>query len=320
LGDSAWCDENAAHLRDLAKPATIIDGQHRVLGARACERGIPFSVIAILDCTWAEQVFQFTVVNYTATGIPDQFITANAALSLTAEELSDLEDRLQQAGVKVIEYELMRVVNFDSESPFKDLVNLSSRKRDDAIGYKTMVQIAKAWYMGRDNAVRQIIEHIYPDLPGKGNAKNRLDRWKQDDWGLFFKDFWNTVRDQYAGKLTEAGVPLWTVGSSNLMVAVVLLQLQAQFLTNLAAQDESFFEVGVDAAVDAMRGKVKKRAQTFVSYFPHELFGKEWKMSSLSIGPGRDTLNAVFRSIADTKGQFQWKSSGLFTNKTTTTA
>ena len=83
LDDPAWLEDgdNANAVLDMAKPATIIDGQHRLLGADATERGIPFSVVALVDCPWAEQVFQFTVVNYTAKGIPDQFITANAALS-----------------------------------------------------------------------------------------------------------------------------------------------------------------------------------------------------------------------------------------------
>lgn len=282
-----------------------------------CERGIPFSVIAIFGCTWAEQVFQFTVVNYTAKGIPDQFITANAALSLTAAELQNLEVRLQQAGVKVIEYELMRIINFDASSPFRDLVSLSPTKRDDLIGYRTMVQIGKAWYLGKDNAVRQIIDNLYPDLKGKKNSKNRLHQWKAEDWGYFFKDFWTCVRDQFADKQTEEGHSLWTVGKSNLMVAVVLQQLQQQFLTNLAAQDESFFEVSADDALDAMRSKVKKRAQTFLGYFSPEMFGRKWKMSQLNTGPGRMLLNDTFRQIADTKGSFQWKNSGLITGKTT---
>jgi hypothetical protein len=130
LDDEIWCTNNSTDLRDLGKPATIIDGQHRVLGAALCEQNIPFSVIALINCSWAEQVFQFTVVNYTAKGIPDQFITANAALSLTANELQLLEERLRQAGVKVIEYELMRVINFDPESPFYELINLTPKKVD----------------------------------------------------------------------------------------------------------------------------------------------------------------------------------------------
>ncbi|MFV8669540.1 hypothetical protein ACNRC9_11050 [Ralstonia pseudosolanacearum] len=315
LDDPLWCKDNETHLRDLAKPATIIDGQHRILGAKLCERGIPFSIIGIYNCSWAEQVFQFTVVNYTAKGIPDQFITANAALSLTADELQGLESRLQQAGVKVIEYELMRAINFDQNSPFKDLVNLTPRKKDNLIGYKTMVQIGKAWYAGRDNAVRQIIDHLYPDIPGRTNAKNRLEQWKDEHWGYFFQDFWNVVYSQYLGKKTEDGDILWSVGNSNLMVAVVLQQLQAQFLTNLTAQDESFFEVADSDTLEAMRAKIRKRAQTFIGYFPADFFGKKWKMSSLNIGPGREALNYVFRQLADTKGAFQWKSSGLVTGK-----
>jgi hypothetical protein len=209
----------------------------------------------------------------------------------------------------------MRVVNFDSESPFKDLVNLTPKKQDGLIGYKTMVQVAKAWYLGKDNAVRQIIDHLYPDLPGKTKAKLRRERWKQEHWGLFFKDFWNSVHEHYVSRKTDDGHSLWTVGKSNLMIAVVLQQLQAQFLTNLAAQDESFFEVSDDETLEAMRAKIRKRAQTFISYYPSELFGKKWKLTSLNIGPGRETLNTVFRQMVDTKGAFQWKSSGLLTGK-----
>lgn len=92
LSDSDWIDTNRDAILDLAKPATIIDGQHRLRGASLCERGIPFIVCALFDCDWKEQVFQFTVVNYTQKGIPDQFITANAALSLTNGELNGIAE------------------------------------------------------------------------------------------------------------------------------------------------------------------------------------------------------------------------------------
>jgi hypothetical protein len=318
LQELEWCESNEMHLRDLAKPATIIDGQHRILGAQLTERSIPFSIIAIHDCSWAEQVFQFTVVNYTAKGIPDQFITANAALSLTAEELQDLESRLQQAGVKIIEYELMRVINFDDESPFKDLVNLTPKKVEGLVGYKTMVQIGKAWYQGRDNAVRQIIDNLYPDLTGKGKAlaRSRIERWKEEHWGEFFKDFWNTVRDHYSGEKSSDGTPLWSVGSSNLMITVVLQCLQEEFLRNLAAQDETFFEVPPENSVPEMRAKLRKRAKTFISYFKPDFFAREWKMKSLSIGPGRMALRDVLREIVDSKGAFQYGKSAVVTGKT----
>lgn len=318
LDDAAWCEAHEEDLRDLAKPATIIDGQHRLKGAEQCERGIPFSVCAIYDCRWPEQVFQFTVVNYTARGIPDQFITANAALSLTTDELQDLQTRLLQADVKVIEYELMRVVNFDVASPFYNLVNLTTKKQEDKIGYKTMVGVGKAWYLGKNPAVAQIIEHIYPDIKGKKPAARaqRLERWKREDWGLFFKDFWEVVRQTYELEKTESGASLWTVGQSNLMLAVVLSELQSAFLINLAAQDESFFETVTDDPISELRKKIRNRAEKFIKYFEPEFFAREWKIKSLNTGVGRTALNDVFRSMVDARGSFKYGSSALFTGKT----
>lgn len=318
LEDKTWCEEHEEDLRDLAKPATIIDGQHRIKGAELCERGIPFSICAIYDCGWSEQVFQFTVVNYTAQGIPDQFITANAALSLTAEELRSLQTRLIQAGVKVIEYELMRVINFDPLSPFHNLVNLTTKKREDKIGYKTMVGVGKAWYSGKNPAVAQIIEHIYPGINGKkGQAKaQRLQRWKESDWGLFFIDFWSVVRDEFLGQANEAGHSLWSVGESNLMLTVVLAELQEAFLTNLAAQDETFFETTSNDQVNELRKKIKGRAEKFIKYFEADFFARAWKMKSLNTGVGRAALRDTFRSLVDTKGNFKYGNSSLVTGKT----
>jgi hypothetical protein len=125
LDDREWAIANEDHLRSMARPATVIDGQHRLMGAACCERGIPFQICAIYDCPWEEQVFQFTIVNCKQKGIPGQFITANAALSLTKGELAELQERLVQVNFRVVEYELMKTVNFDAESPFFEKVNLT---------------------------------------------------------------------------------------------------------------------------------------------------------------------------------------------------
>jgi len=52
LNDHGWCEENIEALREMSRPATIIDGQHRIRGASSCERNIPFTVCAIYDCPW----------------------------------------------------------------------------------------------------------------------------------------------------------------------------------------------------------------------------------------------------------------------------
>lgn len=317
LEDAAWCEANREALVDLAKPATIIDGQHRVLGAALCERRLPFTVCALVDCTWAEQVFQFTVVNYTASRIPDQFITANAALSLTKDELDGLQPRLEQAGVKVLEYELMRVVNWDPESPFFELVDLAEQRRPDRIGYKTMVRVAKVWYAATHPAFRPLLANLYADLPGARNHSRRLQRWKEEDWGLFFIDFWREVRDHYQDKRSyDEAHSLWDVGHSNLTIAAVIFEFQMQFLLNLNAQDEDFFATsGTDPRTE-LRSKIRRRAAKFVDWFPPQFFARKWGMTSLNTGVGRRALQETLRRLLDSKGAYQYGQSALITGKT----
>lgn len=319
LEDPDWCSEHVDDLVDIAKPATIIDGQHRALAARACERNIPFMVCAIYNCPWPEQVFQFTVVNYTARGIPDQFITANAALSLTKSELGSLRSRLVQAGVKVVEYELMKIVQFDSRSPFYDLVNLTDRKDNSKIGYKTMVRLAKRWYNANHQAFTNLLPHLYPDIKG-GNAKRRQrERWKEEDWGEFFLDFWAIIYRTYSSEASHnPGHTLWEVGHSNLIVAIVLFELQEAFLNNLNQQDEEFFEVKEQRnAVDELRDKLRKRAEKFVTWIPVDFFGTKWGLGGqLNVGPGRDALQTALDNLVKKKGAYQYGKSTLVTGKT----
>jgi hypothetical protein len=319
LDDSAWCAQNIDALREMSRPATIIDGQHRIRGASNCERNIPFTLCAIYDCPWPEQIFQFTVVNYTAKGIPDQFITANAALSLTRAELGDLQKRLVQAGVKVVEYDLMRVVNFDSRSPFCDLVNLTEKKDPTKIGYKTMVNLAKAWYAAKNPAFAQLLPNLYPSVIGSRAKRIRIDRWKADDWGDFFIDFWISAHMKYRNMdAHEAGHKLWAVGHSNLLIAIVLVELQDAFFRNLGSQDEEFFEVSKESDAKAkseLQAKLKRRAEKFLEWIPAEFFATKWGIKSLNTSAGRGALSQAVQSLVDTKGRYQYQKSALVTGQ-----
>ncbi|MEI7855420.1 MAG: hypothetical protein WCJ06_17065 [Planctomycetota bacterium] len=314
LDDTDWVKSNESHLRDIAKPATLIDGQHRLLGAAQCEREIPFQVCAIYDCPWEEQVFQFTIVNYKQQGIPDQFITANAALSLTRGELNELQDRLVQAKVKVVEYELMKIVEFDPLSPFYKLVNLTEKKTVHLIGYKTMLRIANGWYQAKAPFFQLLLASLYPDIKGKSEKSRRQERWKDEDWGKFFLDFWTLVKAHYGSHHSHvAGKKLWDVGYSQLIVAIVLLEFQNVFFESLTAQEEEFFEVKVksDDPLDFLREKLKKKATKHFNSFPEALFQKLWGTNSLNIGPGRDALNECFSSMNKNKGRYKWEQSTL---------
>lgn len=317
LDDPGWVSENQSALLDMAKPATIIDGQHRVLGAAQCERNIPFGVCVLMDCPWPEQVFQFTVVNYSAKGIPDQFITANAALSLSQGELGDLQTRLTQARVKVVEYDLMRVVQFDPESAFYEMINLTESRDTSKIGYKTMVRVAKEWY-GANHAVlkNSLLPALFPDLQGSRKHTQRLQIWKEELWGKFFLDFWRVIRDTYQGETKSDGQSLWTVGSQ-FLVAIVLFEFQRQFFQDLSGQDEEYFIVPPEEdPVQFLRGKLRTRARKFVSYYPPEFFAAPWGTKSLSISSGRKALQTALTKLRESKGKYQYARSALVTGET----
>lgn len=317
LDNPEWIAANESAILDMAKPATIIDGQHRVLGAALCERNIPFGVCVLMDCPWPEQVFQFTVVNYSAKGIPDQFITANAALSLTQEELGDLQARLTQARVKVVEYDLMRVVQFDPESAFYEMINLTESRDGSKIGYKTMVRVAKEWYSANHPVLKNILlPALFPDLAGPKKHSQRLQLWKEDLWGKFFIDFWRVIRDSYQSEKTADGLSLWTVGSQ-LLVAIVLFEFQRQFFQDLSGQDEEYFEVPTgEDSVAFLRGKLRTRATKFVSYYPPEFFITTWGTKSLSTSFGRKALQTALLKLREHKGRYQYARSALVTGET----
>ena len=319
LNDDVWFSDNREALLDYAKPATLIDGQHRLKGADLTERDIPFTICALYNCAWSEQVFQFTIVNYTQSGIPDQFITANAALSLTGNELRNLNTRLSQAKVKVIEYDLMKVVNFDSVSPFFQLIDLGSGRDDSKIGYKTMVKIAKQWYTGKHPGVTPIIENLFPNATGTKAQKKReaLEKWKSGIWGDFFVAFWSEVKAHYQTSSShKPGHSLWEVGHSNLMIAAVLSQFQETYLKSLSEQDEEFFKTNPDAdAVQDLLRKCRDRCKKILPFFPPEFFAKEWKQKSLNTGAGKNLLADTFQQMKDKKGNFGYGNSALITGR-----
>lgn len=323
LNDPDWCAANEASIIDLAKPCTVIDGQHRLKGAERRESHIPFTVIGLFDCSWPEQVFQFTVVNYTAKGIPDQFITANAALSLTGNDLDFLKTRLQQAGVKVLEYDLMSVVNFDRESPFFERVSMAaSGTQSGKLGYKTMVQIAKAWHSTNTLAVAKIIEASYPEISGgnarqKRKAKNAM--WHDNaDWGGFFKRFWAVVRDYYQEEAQRGGVadPWDIANQTHLSVTAVLRAFQERFLVHLAGQD-GWFELPDSVTTNAaaneyFAAKVERLAKKVCEKIPLDFFTSTWAWNSVNIGPGKEALKTCLQGFIEGGSEYKFRNSTLF--------
>jgi hypothetical protein len=140
---------------DYLAPATVVDGQHRLLGAnesldheadiflnsdqakqrmqegesaieversyRERNRRV-FSATLLEDSNWAEHVFQFVVVNQKAKAISKSLLSSIIGTSLSSEEIDAIQSRLDQAGIEIDDYRVMARLIEDTRSPFKDRV------------------------------------------------------------------------------------------------------------------------------------------------------------------------------------------------------
>ena len=317
LDDSGWCSSNREHLEEMAKPATIIDGQHRIEGAADLENNIHFNFTALIDCGWAEQVFQFTAINYTSQKIQDSFITANAALSLTKSEMETLKIRLSQAKVKVLEHTLIETINFDPSSPFFEWVDLTSGATpQDKLGYKTMVGIAKVWYDASHPVLKtKILPKLYPSLT---TQTARRDAWRNENaWSEYLLIFWRAVHDVYKTQLGIDGVnSLWSVGNSSLLnQAIVIRFFQTYALNYVNYQTASVFETS-GAVDDHLRDVITNTTTEFASFFNKKnIFSKKWEQTSLNTGAGKEQLNDLFTKVAGAAGEYNFNSHPIITGR-----
>ena len=284
-------------LRDMLKPALIIDGQHRTFGAAKLEEGIPLLVCALVKPDWKEQVFQFTVINDKAEGIPKPFITSLAGMSLTSIELAELQTRLAQAGVQLWEVEVMQRLGYDSRSAFFGKIEFKTTGAGNAgLGYQTMKQVGKAWYEPKSAGLEAVYRVLY-EGDKKASKKELVSQWqKSEDWFKYFCMFWDHIKERFES------TPLWETHSS-LMTAVVLLQLQQSYLKSLG----NFASLTIKKIVE---GDPKKRAklveqqfreitEQWFSKFTEKTFPQQWGVKSLNHKDGKTKLLDYFDKVAD---------------------
>lgn len=288
-------------LREMLRPGLVIDGQHRLYGAAGVEENIPFLVCALINPSWKEQVFQFMVVNDKAAGIPKPFITSLAGMSLTAEELDGLRDRLAQAGLKLWEVEVMHRLGYDPESPFVNLIEFKvatiTGEKSVGLGYETMKRVGKAWYSPSSNGLYKLMAALYRSPGSKKVARKVLkEEWQRtNDWFRGFCTLWARFKKKFGG------TPSWEV-HSHLLTAVVLESIQADFLKLRDAQSKRVWDIeeeATEARADEMWRRIEELADEFVEKYDRKLFEKEWKHKSLNHSGGKRDLADLFRKVRE---------------------
>lgn len=286
--------------RDMLKPALIIDGQHRLFGSASVEENIPFLFCALVEPEWKEQVFQFTVINDKATGIPKPFITSLAGISLTTSELDLLRNRLSEAGIKLWEVEVMQRLGFDSRSPLQGLIDFRVQKGSSGshgLGYVTIKNLGKMWYEATPPAtvLLRMMDKIYRPVGRKKaiTKKTAQSHLQSDHWFDLYCRFWNKTRDRFESD------GLWSLGS-NFMNATVLLMFQSAFLTQLSSNYELTIDKIEGDTPDERTLKVVAEYDevvvNFLKKFSAEHLSKTFR-PSLNHSDGRKDLLDYFTKI-----------------------
>lgn len=288
-----WPDEKALReiLYSLLKPAVIVDGQHRVFGAATVDEQMLFAVCAIPNSSWAENVYQFVVINQKAKPIKPAFLSSIVATSLSGEEIATVYDRLRTSKIDVARAEEMERVNTDSASPFRSMVDFEVEGSQGFLQFPGMTKLVRDF---------RNVERSLPVLLPAG-------AWSAatGDWMDHFFAFWRGIRRYFE----SADPRLWQkptdANPNNLLKIVTLQEVQALMLDNWA--DSRAIQLATPA-------QTEETAFKFWADFPPAFFSDEWKKKGLQTSVGRKIIRDAITDTRRNAGRKNWghRRLGLF--------
>jgi hypothetical protein len=177
------------------KPGLIIDGQHRVHGAKKYQEQIQYPVVLIPDLDVKEQVYHFYIINDKAEPISQEELLITVATALSEKESNKLMQRLLKAGVNVDKARYPYMADVEEQSPFHQMVNY-----EEKVGEQTGVVDFRTMYMLMNRFVEMKGGHkpLYNNVEewfGENGTRSRIDK---------FYAFWNAIKDHYDGLWEDA--------------------------------------------------------------------------------------------------------------------
>lgn len=270
-------------LYSILKPAIIVDGQHRVFGGAQADESMAFSVCAIPNSTWAENVYQFVVINQKAKPIKPAFLSSIIATSLSPEEIESVYDRLRTSNIDVERAEAMERINTDPASPFKGMIDFEVQGSPGFLQFPGMTRLARAF---------ERIPNTHPVLLS-GSSWEEID----GDWFEFFFGFWRGIR----GYFQERDPRLWQEPTpenpNNLLKLVSLQEMQAFTLDTWA--DSRMLQLTDPQTTE-------KFASDFWKDFPPTFFTDEWRQKGLQTSVGRKLLRDAITETRRNIGRKNW--------------
>jgi len=280
--DPEFRDAVYEYLDNTSKPGLILDGQHRVYGAKGVnEFPVNLPIVLIPDLEISEQVFHFYVLNNKARPLNKTELRSIVSTSLSNEEIHQLYDRFEQVGVTAEEASWTHKMNTDRDSPFRDLVNFGypgSRAPIPENVANTVV--SKFIKMGRK--YKPLFESVN-DWSSE-NAVGYDYRLK-----VFFA-LWRAVKLKYPNAWQSAV----TEGKGQILQKVNLIILQ-EFLLDKLVSEMPKRKAKNEGSPFSDISQLELEVSFQLHYLTEEFYNRTWVLKGLDTGAG----HKEFRSALD---------------------
>jgi hypothetical protein len=271
-----------------AKPGLILDGQHRVFGAKEYEDvGVPIDLPVVLlpGLAASEQVFHFYILNSTAKPLDKRQLRSIISTSLSRKEIDNLYKRFEQARVDPEQAQWTYRVNTDDDSPFRGLINFGLRGESGPLNDNVLDQVVTS-FVKLPRKYGLLAQGVYdwgPEL-NPASVSYRLS--------LFYA-LWRAVGNTYPAAWQAA-----VDAEGQLFYKVALLKLQDYILETLksarAYLAESPFTSPAQLETDVAKA---------LERLPEAFFLKEWKVKSLDTRDGHEFFLRMIREVIESDGK-----------------
>ena len=290
----------AAAERTLEKPETMVETERRIAGGESPEavngdlilkasRKLPISLL--LDPHPAEHVFQFVVVNQTATPIGRALLGTIVSTSLSEAELEKVTERLQRAGIPLDESRAASYMARNKESPFSGLVDLgmSGANQNELLPWPVMVSLvqmfrdlsgAAFYHQKNDYASTWRSKYLDHSLIVAGHQAAGFDSAFKY-WGSFngpwrgvFIAFWTAVRDYLGSTKDKSDNNYWgNPRKSNIFNKPSLHILAADFFRYMAMTKSTIEN----------DKQVKEIVAEWLADVDKDYFNRDWKLDRTGV-------------------------------------
>lgn len=269
----------------VSKPGLIIDGQHRVFGSKdVSSHDVTLGVVLVPGLPVGEQVFHFYVLNSKARPLKPLELRRTISTSLTNEEIENLWDRFEAAGVNPEQARWTHKMDTDPFSPFRGLI-------DFGLGAGGFI---------KENVAYQVVSRFLAKNRGKYRALHQgIDAWdnETDDRLTYFYSFWSAIQQRYAD-VWDSTVKS---GGGQLLYKATMIVLQEYLLDELL-RATNYRKIEGKPGLFHDLDLLEKHIGTALEYLPPEFFTREWARKDLDTNDGRRELRTTMQDVIDAQG------------------